>query len=243
MTKLQKIGYKHGRPVNFEDIIIAINAIIDRLNEKELEPKTTRPFQVGDVVEMSDDCINKVNKGELLKVYKDTHGELRVRGESGDTCCRQFLWRLITPAEEIKPTPEIRHGYARNVQEAKYILLADGSMSIADMYIPDAVEKHIRAGSAMTSKEFGEQVSAQRRSMVPTCEMPKVGDRYWTWTITVSDLAFSCVKGPWFWAGSHFELQSYKLGRVFLTEGACRKHMATYSSAWTSKPGEYKAAV
>lgn len=89
----------------------------------------------------------------------------------------------------------------------------------------------IAHGNVHPTREAAERHAKRLRSMVPTCPVPKVGQK--VWSPVVDDLRF-VVGYSREWKGDAADRLFYNRGQVFDSPESCAEWIAEFADAWTT---------
>lgn len=156
-----------------------------------------------------------------------------IQAEIRETQAR--LMALQTIVDKLTPTEPAPKPWSRWRAEpgaGYYYIQPDGSVSDfeADRY---STVHRLRNdfGNYFKTRELAERHAKRLRSMVPTCAMPKKGEKYY----------YAYVDGDGFvvdddiWQGSKEDICSFYEGIVKLTKEAAEAWIAEFGNVWTTR--------
>ena len=128
-------------------------------------------------------------------------------------------------AKAKEPTPWTR--WKPGVGGAYFSLWGTGRGFGARWYGNDEDQARYDFGNCFKTREAAKRHAKRIRSMVPTCPVPKVGEKVW-----VAEYHGSHI--PTNWGGAAWQVAAYNLGRIKPTKDDADAWSEEFADAWTT---------
>ena len=140
-------------------------------------------------------------------------------------------FRFAFATEPAQPQPEPWKRWRATEQEAFYQVGKHGDIEKNVECLIDWDDNAYANGNYFRTQALAERHAKRLRSMVPTCAMPKKGEKYY----------YAYVDGDGFvvdddiWQGSKEDICSFYEGIVKLTKEAAEAWIAEFGGVWTTR--------